>query len=288
VYDAESDWENLSMDQATDVGLAAQTGGQQTLDAWVPWSEMVQLMGEAGVEVSEDTLREGQDLTRIAITFGRVAGADPDIQEQWRDAFPWAYDHILDWEADGSPPWEAAVVAEYWKVRWARLHGELAENEPLIYHFPYPGYDHPTDASTVEARVSAVLSRGVVADLIGPDLFTVEDEEGNDYVVDPWVFYGNGSHVIHLVPQQDWPDDTWFTVTVHAGVPFIDGTASEADASFWFTTGPMPTEDPGHSQSACACGPQAATPAGLSALLPLLALRRRAPPASRVRVPSRG
>lgn len=278
VYDADSDWENTSMDTATDVAIAERTGGQQTVDAWADWDTMVTLMAEAGVEVDSDTLQEGQALTQLAITFGRTAGGITAQTELYRAQFPWAYEHILDEAVDGSPPWEARAVAAYWNVRWARLHGEVADNEPVIYTFPQDGgYGHPVDASTVESRLTVVMSRAVVADLVLPDFFTVTDVDGHDYPVDPWVFYGTGSHTVHLVPQADWPKDTDFDVTVHAGIPFIDGSYAAEEVRFGFSTRAPPAEgEPPVYREACAC--QAAAPPSLTtglALATLAAARRR-------------
>lgn len=273
VYDAESDWENTSMDTATDVGLAAQTGGQDTVDAWADWATMVSLMADAGVDVDADTLQQGQALTQIAITFGRTAGADPEQQAIYEAQFPWAYAHILDDEVHGSPPWEAKAVAMYWQVRWARLLGEVADIEPLIYTFPPTGsYEHPTEADSVESRLTVVMSRGVMGDLLVADMFEVVDSAGTAYAVSPWLFYGTSSHAIHLVPSADWPADTDFTVTVKAGVPFIDGTYSERDASFTFSTGPWPESEPPIGYG---CGCQAGGGGAWLGLAGLLALRRR-------------
>ena len=77
-FDAESDWGATSMDEATDVALSAATGGQQTLDPWVPTDILVPLMADAGVEVSASTLESGQLLTAIAITYVREAGKSAD------------------------------------------------------------------------------------------------------------------------------------------------------------------------------------------------------------------
>ena len=126
-YDAESDWADVSMDQATDVAIGAATGGQQTLEPWVPTEVFVPLMAEAGVVVDAEKLELGQILTSVAITFGREAGSRPDQRELYQAQFPWSYDHILDESVDGSPIWEATVVARYWQVRWHVWHDRGSE-----------------------------------------------------------------------------------------------------------------------------------------------------------------
>ena len=242
VYDAASDWDNTSMDQATDVAIGAATGGQQTLEPYVPTDVFVPLMAEAGVTVDAETLEDGQFLTAVAITFGREAGSRPDQQELYRAQFPWAYDHMMDEGVDGAPYWESMVVARYWQVRWALLHDETSAFEPVMFTFPQDGdYAHPTDATSPESRVTVFFSRGLVADLLQPDFFEVNDAAGNEIALnEPWVFYGVSSHAVHLSPVEDWPADTDFTVTIHAGVPFIDGTTSLVESTFSFSTKPEP------------------------------------------------
>lgn len=243
VYDAASDWANLSMDTSTDVAISAITGGQTVQETWIPYDQMVPLMADAGIAVDAETLSDGQDLTHIAISFGIAGAGSASMQAQHATDFPWAYEHILDIGVAGSPQWEARVVAKYWQVRWARLHGENEAIEPVIYTFPQGGgFDHETDPARVESRVTLVFSRGLVSDLVIPDFFTVTDADGNNYPVLPWVFYGYGSHAVHLSSETGWPDDTDFVVTASAGVPYIDGTYSETAHSFTFSTKDPPVE----------------------------------------------
>ena len=280
VYDADSDWQNLSMDTSTDVAISALTGGQEVQETWMPYDPVIACMADAGVEVSAETLDKGQDLTHIAIAFGQTAANSTAMQAQHSADFPWAYAHILDEDVPGSPLWEARVVAQYWPVRWARLHGEVAENEPIIYTFPQDGgMGHETDGTKVESRVTVVFSRGLVDELILPDFFTVVDEAGESYPVTPWVFYRYGSHVAHLSSATGWPDDTDFVVTVHAGVPFIDGTYSAEEYSFSFSTKDPVDSTQESPSSECGCTAASQPTSGLSILVgtALFMQRRRRP-----------
>lgn len=275
VYDAESDWSNTSMDHSTDVALAAATGGYPLMDAILFPDPFVALMADAGVEVDEDTLETGQNLTMVAVAAVGGEGASAEHRAEHEAAYPWAYAHMMDETVDGCPEWEARVVAEYWQARWAQLHGETAANEPILYTFPQDGdYDHPTDATSVESRVTVVFSRGLVSDLVGPALFEVVDADGEPVTLaEPWVFYGTSSHVVHLAPAEDWAEDMTYTVTVRAGAPYIDGTTSAEDVSFVFHTGPAPEEEP---MPSCTCQ-EGGAPVAAAALggIALLAVRRR-------------
>ena len=273
VYDADSDWENVSMDHATDVALAAETGGYPIIDQVIFPDPFIDLMAVAGVEVDEETLESGQNLTMVAVAAVAAEGTSESHRAEWRDAFPWAYDHMFDESVDGCPEWEARVVAEYWQVRWARLNGDSASSEPVIYTFPQDGaLGHPTDITAVEARITVVFSRGLVSDLLVPDLFEVHDSEGHAItLVEPWVFYGVSSHVVHLTPAEDWPADTDFVVTIAAGAPFIDGTSSTEAASFTFSTKAPVAELP----TDCGCATSRPPLVGVGILAIGFVLRRR-------------
>lgn len=275
VYDAASDWDGASMDHSTDVALAAETGGYPLMDLIIYEDPFVALMAEAGVEVDADTLESGQNLTMLAVAAVAGEGASEEHRAEHEAAFPWAYAHMFDEAVPGCPEWEARVVAQYWQVRWAQLHGEVHALEPVLYTFPQPGgYDHPTDATSVESRVTVVFARGLVADLLPPDLFEVTDADGGVVPMQaPWVFYGTSSHVVHLAPVDDWAEDTEYTVTVRAGVPFIDGTESTEEVQFVFNTGPAPEV---YAGPACGCD----TAGGLGGMAAaafgsLVAVRRR-------------
>jgi MYXO-CTERM domain-containing protein len=198
------------------------------------------------------------------------------MQSDHAERFPWAYEHILDDAVPGSPPWEGRVVAEYWQVRWARLNGESTESEPIIYTFPQDGaWAHETDASMVESRLTLVYSRGLVDTLVIPDFFLVTDTAGNEYSVTPRVFYGYGSHVVHLSSETGWPANTDFTVTALAGVPFIDGSYSAEEYSFSFSTRePSSAEEAGPPALSCGCS-TSTTPSTGALMVALLAMWRR-------------
>ncbi len=244
VYDIDSDWESVSMDQAADVALSAGRGGQPTPGRYLPTDVLVPRFSEIGHEVTADTLESGQLATNVAVLWVAGAGQNPAAVEEWHDQFPWASEHILDREVPGNPWDEAIVVSRYWQVLWAEMNPEsaaaaaiAAEFEPVMYTFPRDGaLGHVKDSTKVEARVTVVFSRGLVSGLLSPQFFVVEDREGNTVEVGTWLFYGDGSHVVHLVPARDWLPEMEYTVTVRPGVAFIDGTTSTASFTFGFST----------------------------------------------------
>jgi hypothetical protein len=265
-YDADADWANGSMDMTTDVALVAGRGAQPVLDAWVPTELMIPVFSEQGHEVDADTLESGQQLTNVAIAWVGSTGADDELAAPYLAEFPWAAEHILDDEVSGCPEHEARVVAKYWQVLWAHLHGTtVAELEPVMDTFPLGGYGLATDATTVESRISVVFSTALDGSLFTGEQIHVTDAAGADVPVEPRLFYGDSSHVVLLQPLQDWAVDADYTVTVDVGVAFIDGTVSDEVVTFAMSTRAPPVEVAEEEPPAesCGCG-TVAGPQGLA------------------------
>ena len=120
----------------------------------------------------------------------------------------------------------------------------------MIASFPPDGaYGHPADASLVQTRVSLVFSEALHQDSLTDASIVITDETGTLIPTTAWLFYRDMSHVIHLAPMDDLAADTWYTVSIGAGLAGIDGGHTEAGTSFQLTTTPPPPEDSGHADS---------------------------------------
>lgn len=269
--DSASDWGAHSMDEATDVAYAAIFGPMPTPEDWVPYDQFLQLYTEAGHPVSYDLLSNGQKLLRVAIGYVGLASQNPDTVANYADWFPWACGHQDDPLALGDPDWESQVIAHYWQDLWAQMQGGESAYAPVMFTFPADGYQVERDHSRIEGRVSLVFSRGIDTNALDPALFSVHDAKGNPVAVEVSVFYGNSSHVVHLIPQADWAENTDYTVTVAEGVPHIDGSTS-VGYQFDFTTRPPP-EVQVEPQPEKGCN--TAGTLSLWGLLPALAFLRR-------------
>lgn len=270
-HDAESDY-SYSFDTATDVAIAVKRAPQAPPERFLPTDELLPVFATLGEDTTADVLTEGQGLTDLALQLIGLTANNPDEAQTQMDWFPWASEHILDHDVMGNPWDESLAVAAYWQVIWGRLTGDLSPLEPVMKTFPEDGaYAHPTSMADPASRVAVVFSRGIVRDLLIPDLFHVRDPDGAEVSVTPWLYYGQDSHVVVLLPAADWAEDTVYTVEVDPGVVFIDGTQSEAAASFTFYTGDPLEEEPVRYEE---CGCASVSPAPFS-LLGLLALRRR-------------
>jgi hypothetical protein len=267
--DADSDWENDSMDEATDPAFAAQVGPQDYGAYWVPEEVMVALFAEAGHEVSADTLHDGQALVRVAAQWAWNAGDQEDVLAGYQAQFPWATRHQLDPTVWGNPPDEAEVVALYWQVLWGALQDPGRDVGTVLRVFPTDGAQvRSRDQGDPRARVTLVFSRGLSDPLAEEAEVAVRDQGGAALAVEPWLFYGQDSHALHLSPEAGWPERATCTLTVPGAMPFSDARTLP-DPDPWtstFTTGPADT--------GCAAHP-ARRGLGLLALLAGLALRRR-------------
>ena len=273
LYDADLGWAaGGSMDEATDFKWAALTGAQDVPEQWLPDDVLVSLFAEAGVEVDADTLDEGQGLLRLAIgAVGAAAAAGGDLTH-YEDQFPWAMSNLENTALPGVPDYEADVIASYWLELWDRLHSRAGAELIDRTWPPDGGYGLSTDAESPDARVSIIFKQGLYGADLTPDTITVADASGTDLPVDIWLYYGNDSHIVHLVPHTDWPTDAWLTVTIAAGLPTRTGAWLDQDHIFQVSTAAPPADtgtptdtppgSPDSSQPKARCGCASTSPAG--------------------------
>lgn len=286
LYDGDLGWaDGASMDEATDFKWAQLTTGQEVPERWLPDEAFEALYAEAGIEVDAGTFHEGQDLLELAIGAVRVSAAAGGDLSHYEAAFPWAMSHLQDDALPGIPDYEAEVVAAYWTELWDRLHARSGTD---LVDRTWPvdgGYGLGTDATSPDARISVIFRQGLLQDDLAADSFTVATASGTPLPVDAWLYYRDNSHIVHLVPQADWPEDTWLDVTVRAGLVTRTGAILAEDLTFSVSTAPIPadadapddpddsddTTSPGADPDADApktrCGHAPRTPTGWMALL---------------------
>ena len=256
VYDADYGWAwGDSMDEATDVALAAAMGPGEVPELWFP-EEFPTLYAELGYAVEADTLEQGTQLAGLAIAAVGAFAEYPETVEAYNAKFPWANAHIVDAETRCSPLCEAKIVAAYWQAIWDRLEGGDGWDLPVIATVPADGDDsQPLEAGSPESTVAVVFARGLNPESVTANLITVADSDDEEALVDLRVFYGSASHVVLIAPTQGWEPETDYTVTVHPGIVTFDGPTLETEFSFGFSTRipeepeaiPLPLE-------ACGCG----------------------------------
>lgn len=281
IKDAEFGWaDGKSFDEASDFIWANAHGGQVVPDKWVPEATLVDLYAQQSITVDTATLAEGQGWLETAIDLVALGSQNDEfVQTQYANDFPWGGAHLDDPDLPGTPTCEGEWVALYWQELYARLT-DAERPRPVLGTWPVDGgFEHAQDHTTPEARISFLFPVGMAPGGVTTERFSVVDEGGADVPFDTWVYYGDNSHVVHLVPQQDWATDTDYTATVFAGLPYRNGEALEEDVSFSFSTraAPVDTGDPPKTQPAESKG--CATPAGpvglLGALVGLVAVSRR-------------
>jgi MYXO-CTERM domain-containing protein len=242
-YDGPLGWAaGDSMDEATDFEWGWLTGPQDVPDRWVPGGPFVELYAEQGIVVDDDTMNEGQGLLELAVRLVGLGSQSEISLERYREGFPWATSHLQDDSLPGIPSYEAEVIAGYWQEVWDRLH-EMSPTDAILRTVPEEGGWIPAlDPAEADARLTVHFKRGLVAEDIVADAFLVTGPDG-PLAVEPWLYYGNDSHIVHLVPVAPWPEDALITVTVKAGLPDRFGGALAQDTVFTVTTTEPPPED---------------------------------------------
>ncbi len=257
LYDAELGWANgLSMDEGTDFKWASLRGGQAVPERWIPTDVLPELFAEEGIEVDGETLNQGQGLLEIAIGAVSASAAAGGDLSRYEEAFPWAMSNLENESIPGIPAYETKVVASYWLELWERLHSRSGTTIIDRTWPPDGALGLSTDARSPDARVSILFRQGLRTDDLHPELFSVVDSTGISHPVDIWLYYGNDSHIIHLVPQADWPSEEWLTVTLEAGLRTRTGATLAEAYRFSVSTHP-PRLDSGSPPDT---GPSAAAP----------------------------
>lgn len=273
-WDPAESWACCSMDEATDVAMAAVTGPGVVPEAWWP-DALLPLFSAQGHVVASGTVDQGQALLGLAIAYVGASAERAETVEDYAAEFPWACAHQIDPDVPGNPPREAEVVARYWEVVWDRLHGGDGWGEPVLGLVAGEPWEQPRDATSVEARVGVVFARGLDPATVTSETITVADSAGLDHPVTVNVFYGHASHVVNVTPLDDWAADTDYLLTVWPGVATFDGATVAAPITLTFSTKPaeLVDETPEVRTEAPACGCGGGGAALL--LVPGLLLRRR-------------
>ena len=61
----------------------------------------------------------------------------------------------------------------------------------------------------IESRWTIVFSSALDGALFTRDFFSIQNSSGIDIEFDVDLFYGNNSHIVHIMPRQDWEEDTY-------------------------------------------------------------------------------
>jgi len=232
-------------DGSTDACFAATQGPLEKPVAWVPADVLAPLYETQGHIVSAQTLKQGHNLVFFAIVHANVEGANPEIIADYMAKCPWACGHQNDPASPGSPVTNGPAIAAYWQGLWARLNGDEGFGQPLLDTYMTGGtsWEVPRDASSPDSWVSFAMPRGLEPSTVTPATVVVtRDADGSVHPVTVNVYYGESSHLVNVKPQEDWAEDSSYTVTVSPPIASWDGAVMEAPRSFTFSTLPAPAQ----------------------------------------------
>lgn len=233
----------FGVDGATDACFAATQGPMELPEIWVPAESLAPLFDTLrGYQVSADTIELGQSMVVVAVMLANDSLDDPDVLAEYMETYPWACANQDNPLVPGSPPTHGPAIARYWSVLWARLHGDEAFDKPLLGSFFTGGtpFDQPQDAGTPDSWVSFAMSHGLNPATVTPDDVVVTDDSGQTHPVNLHVYYGHNSHLVNIKPQEDWPGDTLYTVTISPPIASWQGIPLALTHSFTFATMPEP------------------------------------------------
>ena len=232
--------DHSEFDQDTDVMWAATAGPGEVPRVWIPSAPLLELFQSVGgVTIDEVSMEQQVGLVGVGIAGVNILARDPVAVADAEADFPWAAAHDDDRVTPGNPPHEAEIVRRYWRSNWSLLHGD-AVPRPVLWTFPADGSAaHSVESASIESWSSVVFARALDAAALDVGQFHVEGEGGGEVPIDIDLFYGDGSHVVHIKPLADLEADTIYVVTVDPGVSTIHGESLEG-WSFTFSTGARP------------------------------------------------
>jgi hypothetical protein len=237
----------IGVDGATDACFADSQGVTMEIpEFWVPAEELAPLYAAvSGHAVSAATIIQGQQWVAVALMAANDAVTNPDAIDEYMQFYPWACSNQNNPDVPGSPPTVGPVIARYWEVLWARLHGDNLFDKPLLGTFFSGGsaWDYPTDATSPESCVSFVLPFGLNPSTVNAETVLVTVGDGVQVPINLKVYYGNNSHLVNVRPQSDWPVDTEFTVSVLSPIASWDGVVMQQEHEFVFGTSAEPAAD---------------------------------------------
>jgi hypothetical protein len=223
-------------DQDTDVVIASLWGGHDANQHFVPYDELVPLFGDAGVPVDADTLRNGMASLDLAVLVVGRWGQNPDEVAKAKANAPWQTAHLEDPTLPGAPVCLGKTIAAYWQVLAARLDGDALPSW-VIGSFPEEGaYEHPTHG--VDGMLSVVFARSVRAASI--DGRVILDGPTGPVPAAAWMYYGDATNVLNVLPETDLSEDTAYTLRLLPGIETIGGDVLDAEWQVAFSTGPAP------------------------------------------------
>ncbi len=287
VEDDDGSWgEPTGLDTASDVMLVAWEGGTPVTESWYPEEALLDVYrNDLGYDVDPAVIATGHDRLFVALAFGEWAANEGNRLPAMVEQFPWTAEHFLAELESGAPPEESRVVAAYWQAEWKRLLGEPDWDPVVLMTTPDDGgWSHPREASAVPARLQMTFSRALHQASVTAERFRVTGEDGSTVLVDPWLFYGESSHNVLLIPQSDWAADLRYTVEIQPGLETLDGLSLGSTLRWDFSTAAPPTEPPAQAGGGCALVPNV-TPGSLAAVLAVFFRRRREPGAQNGETP---
>lgn len=237
VYDARSDWAMNSMDEATDVVFVSKVGAQRVPSRFLPTDALIASFAAEGHTVTRETLNMGQNLAGFAVALVGMLAQDRDGVRDYTAQFPWATGHMTDQNVPGNPEIEARIVAAYWQRIWERLRGGLAPGDWVIATLPASdSAEVSRDRSSLESRFTIVFARRLRRAKLSEKDFSITAADGKAVPLKVDLFYGDDSHVVHLIPEESYAADTDYTVTVNAGLETMEGAKLDAPLHFRFST----------------------------------------------------
>ncbi len=237
------------IDGVTDTCFAAAMGHMEPPEQWVPAEVLAPLyVVSDGHTLDPATIELGQSLVVVAVMFANDRSQDSDNMAELNELYPWACGNQDNPLVPGSPVTHGPAIANYWQVLWQRLRGSTSFDQPLLgrYFSSVEPWEQVRDSDSPESWVAFAMPRGLNPSTVNTSTVKVTDPAMLEHPVHVKVYYGWYSHLVNIMPQEDWADDTEYSVSITPPITSWNEIPLETTHTFRFATSARPPiqEDP--------------------------------------------
>lgn len=209
-------------DPASDGFLVRDGNARFIPQRFLPMDDLLEVYQSLEADITEDVILAGVGAMEGYVNDGLGLLFAETFADT--DELPWTEAHYLDPAVPGSLRAEILPTAGYLQTLWKRVHGEMTEEDVIVFQYPEaPRRLRSGDSDSVDSWITFVTGIGVDSQTGSG---TIEDAEGTE-VPTNFTFTRWGSRysrIIRFQPQDDLDPGEYVTAILNPGMGLIDGS----------------------------------------------------------------
>ncbi len=198
----------------------------------LPVKDLVEVYGRLGMEVKKRDLRSGRFYHGVGAFGLRAIAVFPYPEYSKKMSF--SRENIV--SHPGGVDHTSEVMARYWEILWARLHGADRSEKLILETWPEPGAsDHEWGKESLYSRVTVFFTTGMDQGSINKDSFYLQGPDG-DRLPASYRIGNDKDNFTALIPEMDLEPGATYTAVITIDVKDMDGNPMPEPYSWSFTT----------------------------------------------------